>query len=414
MDEWMKWGTDCKHCPFVPSDTGPPRRTALASALSRRNVMSARRGLLGFVAMVLVAGQAAAQSIDQTSFLFRRPATTCPTCDTPVTGQVTVVPTEPNKTDQAPAIDPQAFSQAPASGAERGLSFNPAMFGDLGVSGFAFVNVLVPSNNPFFPTSSVVKVRVPVVEHASFKISDVESPQPSDRVYFNYNFYDRVPVAGASAGLNRELIGFEKTFLGGNASFGMRLPFLQTTGLDGVGGFASHEVGDLTLTSKCAFINDRETGNVLSGGLLLTVPTADHSLILADGRALRDVLIQPYAGWIINRGILFAQGFHAIVVPTDSRDVTQLNNDVAVGLWALRRPDGLVRGIVPTLEGHLFTPLNHQNNADLIFAPDIFTLTAGVTVVLPSNSTVGAAIAAPLTGPRPNNVEALVSVSFRF
>jgi hypothetical protein len=326
---------------------------------------------------------------------------------------VTVAPTEPNKTDQAPAIDAQAFAQAPASGAERGLSFNPAMFGDLGVSGFAFVNVVVPSSNPFSP-SSVVKVRVPIAEHASFKISDVQSPLPSDRVYFNYNFYDRVPVAGTTVGLNRELIGFEKTCLGGNASFGMRLPFLQTTGVDNVGGFASREVGDLTLTSTYALINNRETGNVLSGGLLITLPTADHSLVLADGQALRDVLLQPYAGWIINRGILFAQGFHAVVVPTDSRDVTQLNNDVAIGLWALRRPDGLLRGIVPTLEGHLFTPLDHRNNADLVFAPDIFTLTAGVTFVLPGNSTIGAAIAAPLTGPRPDNVEALVSINFRF
>jgi hypothetical protein len=375
--------------------------------------MSVRQGLLGLVALSLVAGHAAAQSIDQSSFLFRRPAA-CDSCGAPVTGPVSVIPTDPSKKEQAPLLDAQAFAQAPAAGGEAGLSFNPAMFGDLGLSGFAFVNILVPSTNPSFPTSSVVKVRVPIVAHAAFKISDVESPRPSDRLYFNYNFYDRVPVAGTTVGLNRELVGFEKTFLGGNASFGMRLPFLQSTGGDVVGGFANHEIGDLTLATKYAFINNRETGNVLSGGLVLTVPTADHTLVLADGQALRDVLIQPYAGWIINHGILFVQGFHAIVVPTDSRDVTQLNNDVAVGLWAYRNSDGLLRGIVPTLEGHLFTPLNHQNNTDLIFAPDIFTLTGGVTVVLPGNSTLGAAIAAPLTGPRPNNFEALVSVNFRF
>ena len=80
--------------------------------------MSMRQGFLGLVAVGLVAGQAAAQPIDQTSFLFRRPPAACATCGTPVTGQVTVVPADPDRKDQAPALDPQAFAQAPASGGE--------------------------------------------------------------------------------------------------------------------------------------------------------------------------------------------------------------------------------------------------------------------------------------------------------
>jgi hypothetical protein len=387
----------------------------------KEDAMRVYRGLVGLIAMGLVAGQAAAQSVEQTSFLFRRPAPACDSCGAPVTGPVTgqapMVSTDATKLDQklgqAPVVEPQAFAQAPASGGEAGLSFNPAMFGDLGVSGFGLVNRFVPSTNPSLP-GSVVQVRVPMVFHGSFKISDVEGPRPSDRVYFNYNFYDRVPAAGSTIGLNREVIGLEKTCFGGDASFSVRLPFLQSNGADNVGGFASHEVGDLTVAAKYALINSRETGNVLVGGLVLTLPTADHALVLADGQTMRDVLIQPYAGWLINMGSFFAQGFHAIVVPTDNRDVTQLNNDVAVGLWVCRHSEGLVRGIVPTLEGHVFTPLSNRNVTDLVFASDIFTLTGGITVVLPGNSTIGAAIAAPLTGPRPNNVEALVSVNFRF
>src|SRR5205085_9663272 len=132
-----------------------------------------------------------------------------------------------------------------------------------------------------------------------------------DRVFFTYNYYDRVNAAAANFGLNRELIGFEKTFLDGNASFGMRLPFQQTTGASNLGDFANHEIADITLIGKYALVNDRETGNVLSGGLALTLPTADHRVVLADGNTLRSVLLQPYVGWIINGGNLFAQGFHS-------------------------------------------------------------------------------------------------------
>jgi hypothetical protein len=380
-------------------------------------VMRVRHGMIGLLAIGLAVGQVSAQSVEQTSFIFRRPAP-CNECGMPVTGPVTVVPSDGAKKDEAPMVDAQAFAQAPAAGGSAELSFNPAMFGDLAGSGIAFVNVpvVIRGGTPSTPTStlSTSRVRVPIITHGSFKISDNESPRPTDRVFFTYNYYNRVEAPGLTFPLNRELIGFEKTFLDGNASFGMRLPFQQTSTGSNLAEFTNHEIADMTLIGKYAFINDRETGNVLSGGLALTVPSADHTVILADGHALRSVLFQPYVGWIINRGDFFAQAFHSLVVPTDSRDLTEMNNDVGVGYWAYRNPDGFLRGIVPTVEGHLFTPLNHQNKNDLLYGPDIFTLTAGVNFVMPGNSTLGAAVAVPLTGPRPDNIEAIVSFNFRF
>jgi hypothetical protein len=386
--------------------------------------MRVRHGMMGLLAIGLAISQVSAQSIEQTSFLFRRSAP-CGDCGAPVTGPVTAVPTmpatpqEPAKKDEAPMLDAQAFAQAPAAGGERGLSFNPAMFGDLGASGVGFINVpvVIRGGTASTPTSTVStsRVRVPIVVHGSFKIADNESPRPTDRVFFTYNYYNRVEADGVTLPLHREVIGFEKTFLDGNASFGLRLPFQQTTGGTSFTEFAAHEVGDITLVSKYAFINDRNTGNVLSGGLALTVPSGDHSVVLADGTALRSVLFQPYAGWIINSpGNVFAQGFHSLVVPTDSRDITEMNNDVGVGYWMYRNSDGFLRAIAPTIEGHLYTPLNHQNRNDLLSAPDIFTLTAGVNFVFPGNSTLGAAVAVPLTGPRPDNIEAILSLNVRF
>jgi hypothetical protein len=323
-------------------------------------------------------------------------------------------------------VDPQAFAQAPAAGGEAGLSFNPAMFGDLGARGFArtTTTIVIPPVTQTIkgPLGSIVVVlipgrtiitttEVPILGPGSYKIADNESPRPTDRVFLTYNYFDR--VEGLNFGLSREMIGFEKTFLDGDASFEVRLPFLQTTG-DTLSALTNHEVGDMTLISKFAFINDDTTGNVLSGGFALTVPTADHSLVLGDGNALRSVLCQPWLGWIYNRGSFFAHAFHSLVVPTDSRDVTELNNDVGIGYWIYKNPDGFLRGIVPTFEGHLLTPLNHRNINDEVYSPNTLTLTAGVNFVMPRNSSIGCAIATPVTGPRPDNIEALVSFNIRF
>ena len=78
--------------------------------------------------------------------------------------------------------------------------------------------------------------------------------------------------------LNREVVGFEKTLFGSDISLGVRLPFLQTSGAAGTG-IAGDIVGDLTLIGKYAVINNRETGNVLSLGLALTVPTLLGGLV---------------------------------------------------------------------------------------------------------------------------------------
>src|SRR5207247_1099521 len=100
-------------------------------------------------------------------------------------------------------------------------------------------------------------VRVPVASQGAFKICENESPRPTDRVFFTYNFYS--DATGAPSGLgvprtdtvtnpngtvtstpvpavtikldaHREIFGFEKTFLDGNASIGMRAPLVQQVG----------------------------------------------------------------------------------------------------------------------------------------------------------------------------------------
>ena len=58
--------------------------------------------------------------------------------------------------------------------------------------------------------------------------------------------------------LHEETFGLEKTFLSGVASLGIRVPYIQPESAEFLG---PTQVGDLTLISKYAFYNDRETGD---------------------------------------------------------------------------------------------------------------------------------------------------------
>src|SRR5262249_14126916 len=70
--------------------------------------------------------------------------------------------------------------------------------------------------------------RIPVVSGGAVKIADNESPRPVDRIFLTYNFYDNLNTfGGRDFDVHREVFGFEKTFLGGDASFGLRVPVLQ-------------------------------------------------------------------------------------------------------------------------------------------------------------------------------------------
>jgi hypothetical protein len=280
------------------------------------------------------------------------------------------------------------------------------MFGDI-VGGPAIRTVVR------LPNGATRSVFIPQVNRGGFKIADNESPRPTDRVFVTYNYYNNVnTLGGPNFDLHREMIGFEKTFFDGNASIGMRLPFLQ---LDGLQGVDDSLVGDLSIIFKWAFLNDLATGNLLSAGMVVTVPSGDdiHGIT---NPTIHPTILQPYVGGIYNAGDLYVHGFSSLAISTDSRDVTFWSNDIAVGYWLYRNKEagGLVHGIAPTLEAHVFTPLNHRNSSGDVFAPDWVVLTGGVYIDLGKSSTLGIAVATPVTGPHPFDVEAIVSFNVRF
>jgi hypothetical protein len=309
---------------------------------------------------------------------------------------------------QPPATD--SFAQAPPAGGEAAAMAQPNMIGDLGVYGSVLkfvtststITTGVGASKTVQTVTTQQPVHVPIVSRGSFKISENESPRPQDRFYFGYNYFADVSIPGSSDfQLHRETFGFEKTFLDGSASFGMRLPVIQQGG-----SFGSDDVADLSFILKYAFYDDRATGNLLSGGLVVTAPTGP-SITLDDGSSLHSTLLQPYLGWIWARDRFYTLGFAEVVVPTDSRDVTFGAVDTGIGY----RVSDL---FIPTFEAHVNTAFNHRGFEDSpIGFADSVVLTSGFhSIIGRALFTLGVAV--PVTGPRVYDVEAIAQFNFRF
>jgi hypothetical protein len=287
------------------------------------------------------------------------------------------------------------------------------MLGDLGVGGFFNVQSR---------RGATSTARIPLASRSSFKISENESPRPVDRFFLTYNYYndlrgltttDNGSVVTPRFDVHREIVGFEKTFLDQNASIGMRLPIFEETG-DGNPNI--NNIGDLSVVFKYAFVNDRSTGNVWSAGMVVTAPTGPNFLVI-EGQSVHPVILQPFTGYIVNLDRWYVQGFFSVAVPTDERDVTLMENDLGVGYRLLERHHGeaALNYLIPTLEAHVTTPLNHRGiNSVPIGFPDIVDLTTGVHMGLFDRSDLALGVATPLTGPKPYSVEALVYFNWRF
>jgi hypothetical protein len=251
-------------------------------------------------------------------------------------------------------------------------------------------------------------VQVPIAgRYSGIQITDNDSPRPVDRIYGGYNYYDKF---GAS--LNPSP-GFGNVSQNGNASIGLRLPFIQ---LNAPNNFGGDVVGDLSVLVKYALINDRDTGNVLSVGMVLSTPTGGGgNVLLADGStAPHSVLFQPWVGFVKNFDRGYVQGISNIIVPTDRRDPTLLGNSLAIGYWLYRgNPERWLPGVTPTAEVHVRTPLNHRDPLGLVYLPDQVNLTGGLHFRWP-RFTISGAVGVPVVGPRPWNVETLVNLNYRF
>ncbi len=263
-----------------------------------------------------------------------------------------------------------------------------------------------------------------------FKIAENQSPQPQDRIYFSFNYFDNLNQK-VNQQLNSPLnqfkayrysLGLEKTVLDGRASVGLRMPIDNlslNSRIAGLGG-TSTSVGDLAAIFKYALYSDRDAGRLLSAGLLLNMPTGPRNFAGARGlRSPHNFAFQPFLGYFYTMGSAYFQGFTSIDVPTNPNDVTIFYQDLAIGYYVYRAEnlDQFITAIAPTFETHINVPLNHANAYNIKDPAGSYTwvdLTFGANFQIRRRSLFSMAIVEPITGPRPFNLEALAQFNIRF
>ncbi len=337
--------------------------------------------------------------------------------------------------------------QAGTFGSLEGFSTSgiPVMIGDLGPTSELRVfkqatgsgglpGPCPPPKPPGVPGAKGASMVIPAVR--GLKISENQSPRPQDRIYFSFNYFQGVNDAvnqklQAPIGYTqvfRYIGGFEKTFLDGQGSIGIRAPLDSVTATSNVPprfgnyGGTSTAVGDVGIYAKYILLEDRQSGNLLSGGLAISPPTGPGKFAGFNSFAsiTHTTTFQPFLGYIYNVNRFYIHGFTAIDVPANSQDVTLLYNDVGFGYFLIRPDpnsalDPLISMVAPTFEVHITDPLNHRgalNPRDPVGMTDIVNLTYGLSIGIYSKTLLTFGIVNPVTSPKPFDFEAMAFLNY--
>jgi len=270
------------------------------------------------------------------------------------------------------------------------------------------------------------------------KISEDQSPRPQDRIYFSFNYFQGVndqvnqklqaPIGYTQ--IFRYILGFEKTFMDGQGSVGIRAPLDSINATSNVprqfGNFGgtSTAVDNMSVYAKYILLENRENGNLLSGGLAVTPPTGPGKFAGFNSFAsiVNTTSFQPFLGYIVNSGRFYVHGFFAVDVPATSQDVTLLYNDVGFGYFLIKPDpksslDPLISMVAPTFEVHVTDPLNHRgalNPRDPVGMADIVDFTYGINIGIYSRTLLTLGIVTPVTSPKPYDFEAMAFLNFYF
>jgi hypothetical protein len=266
------------------------------------------------------------------------------------------------------------------------------------------------------------------------KIADDTSPMPRDRIIFDYGFFENVPLAPGGVTVHRFTPGFEKTFFDGLMSLELKAPVavtIDSTVIEGGGADLSHgEFGNLAVTWKALLLQSDHFA--LSGGLMVTVPTARDTIVNSfDGTQMlavrnRSTHVGPFFGflWTPNEKF-FAQGFYQVDVETSgcpvlaNLDVTGLQNvgllhdatyqyiDLGIGSWIYRGHGHFqnLTGLAWTLELHGSDSFKSNNAVAVDYLQigdyaslDAWNLTVGSHVEIRNDTTLTFAYCTPVCG----------------
>ena len=279
-------------------------------------------------------------------------------------------------------------------------------------------------------TSSPLIVNVPLGGAAvrRVKIADNTSPEPRDRLFFNFNFFN--DVIGGMGDVSQYTVGCERTFWDGSSSLELRVPFAATLAseqsAEGVEA-RDFEFGNLAVWFK-TILYEVPTG-LISAGLGVAVPTASPSRVLFGQTPILEIENQavhllPYLGVMSTpQERWFWQGFLQLDVGTNGnpvqgdvtgqslsqigvlQDATLLFADVGVGYSLYQKPGGGgLTSVSPTAELHYSTTLQDTDIADgngfLVRSPtrrfDVLNLTLGTSLLWNDRLWIRPAMAIPL------------------
>ncbi len=293
----------------------------------------------------------------------------------------------PSAPIQPPASNVPSYGSLPAGqGALTAQNSVPAFLGDFFAGGSTAITSVPPGGVVYIPASTAVGL---------MKFAEGSSPQPRDRVFLSYNYFDNVNLVPGGIPVNRLTPGIEKTFFNGNASIEVRVPMAGTLNsttpfdistLRVINYDSNHfELGNLTTFFKARLYNDEQLS--VSAGLGVALPTADDLRVISLNPAATLDLIKnqavhllPFIGamytpndrWF-SQGILqldVAANGNPVYTVENSRNLT-LNKDgvltdptylfasVSNGYWIYRSNDPTARltGIALLSELHFNTTL---------------------------------------------------------
>jgi len=279
--------------------------------------------------------------------------------------------------------------------------------------------------------SSLLQGRVVGVLGGGVKVAENQSPQPRDRLFFSFNYFDGLFNSvnqGIGSGIRdqqlyREVLGFEKTFLDQRASLGMQVPLstLYFHSYAKSSNFGTH-FADLNIFSKYVLSGGRNCDYLVSAGLAVTVPSAPndyagYKIPGAPTARYDGTNLQPFLGYLWSPDRWYVQGFSAIAVPIHSQDLLLAFNDIGVGYFVYRDRElaRLVTAVAPTFEVHANTPLNHREPklTDPVKAVNEVDLTLGVNVGLYRRTYLSFGLVLPVWAPRPFDFEVLSQLNVR-
>jgi hypothetical protein len=422
-------------------------------------------------------GQAAAQSVDRVQWQAgHAPGGPPPGCQ--ITPPIVVHPAPsaqpmPSATPQgapeatpAPAeMPPEANLESARAGAGLGERFalgaNSALAAGAGAAGTSAAAGTTGggAGGGNSQTTTLTKTQTPLLMPGLFTAATVQSPVPLDRVFLDYGYFNGFRVTtrlgGTAAGFNLNLfdVGVEKTFFDCRASVYVSVPFLDAT--DNGSGLPIDGFGDVNVGFKVALLRNTETGSMVSAGMTAALPTARDAVFTASNIASTDkgpplvttasttvnpTFFQPWIAGVFVADRLAVQEYFGVVVPTDDRVSTFLNNNLSVSFNLIRNPHSMLSSISPFASAQALIPVTHSGSqgagpttttsTDGVVLPlppppppqlpssfgfpDQLFITGGVQFGLGERSLLSAGVVTPVVGPKAYSVGAVVGFNFLY